>query len=153
MIADPNPPLVHSIGYATPVTRQQRRWFSLRTTLLALLVAGFIQASLLVPFHFKRVFVDLHLKLPVPTQMWLDAGDLWNAAYGWAIAWPLAVSTSIGITLVRRPPRPGNERVKWLLFSNLALLAFIVVYVLTSLAVNPPMTTLIEGILGPRWTK
>jgi hypothetical protein len=138
MITKPSPLQVRSIAYATPAPREPRRWFSLRTTLLALLVTGIVQIDLLFTLQFKQRFLDFHVKLPGLTRLLLAVAVWWNAEFGWAIVWPLAIALPIGMTFLRHRHRGGNEATKWLLLAMLVFVAFICCLVLTILAVYFP---------------
>ena len=99
MTADITPPPLPPIPYAT---RQPRRWFSLRTTVLALALTEMLHLNLQLALRWKDLFTSLHLRVPGQTQLWFDAADWWSVRFGWAIAWPLAVVLPMGITLLRR---------------------------------------------------
>ena len=146
MSTDTRPSLVQSISYATPAARAPRRWFSLRTVLLALLIVAVVQIGFMLESVLHQIFTYYHFKLPEITQLWIDAAALWNAWYGWVVAWPIVAGLSISITLLRRRPLPGTERGKWLLFANLAFLAINVMFVVTIIAAYLPMIPLIEDM-------
>jgi type II secretory pathway component PulF len=146
MTADTTPPPLPPIPYAA---RRPRRWFSLRTTVLAMALTAMLQVNLQLALRWKELFVTFHLRLPGLTQLWFDVADWWTLRFGWAIAWPLAVILPTGITLLRRHPQPHDERVKWVGCAAIILGGLAALVILTYYAATIPMARLVDGITSP----
>src|SRR4051812_28652363 len=97
-----------SLHYATPPRLAPRRWWSVRTTAVAIAGAAALHVAALIAIHYEQVFKDFHLKLPALTMLVLDFSEWWIGRFGWIIGWGAALAVPALVALVRPRVEPGS---------------------------------------------
>jgi type II secretory pathway component PulF len=125
--------------YATP---EQQRRFPLADYLTFFAIAAFtigvLAAPLLLIERLKRIFEDFKLKLPGPTQLWIDLYDALNTVH--ARYWIWLVPILLPLWIIRRE-RDTRFRIAvvMMLLAGCAIVWFV-------FAAWLPMFTLIDGM-------
>ena len=135
------------------MAKQPRRRFSWLAFFTSAAILGFLAFELVFSVRpMREVFIDFKLRLPAPTQIVLTTDDLFRSG-GWVAF--VAAPVLIGVLA---PQLNKSNRVRTsedyarilnrLIAAMIVGLSIMAIIVLLHVAMNLPMTNLIEGISG-----